>query len=93
MQTFSGGVKENLSAELVNRDESRKETTERRANLDPLLKKQYNGQSLESKTSGKKKHTNISIPLPALKKFASEFAPGMKKNKPYLAKPENVRVY
>ena len=37
----------------------------------------------------KKKSTNI--PLPALKKFAGEVAPGLKKKKPYLAKIENVR--
>ena len=39
----------------------------------------------------KKKTTNI--PLPALKKFASEVAPELKKKKPYLAKIENVRHF
>jgi len=96
LQIFSEEVKKDLRAELVDKDDWSKETIDRWANLDPVLKKEYNDRALnphgkspepEPQTSTKKKSTNI--PLPALKKFASEFAPGLKKNKPYLAKPEN----
>jgi len=99
LQVFSDDVKKDLRAERIPKDDWDKETIDRWAKMDPVTKQWYNDRALnphgkssepesEAQTSGKRK-TNTNVPLPALKKFAAEFAPGLKKNKPYLAKIEN----
>merc|ERR1712050_204729 len=100
LQVFSEDVKKDLRAEGVPNWDWDKETIDRWAKMDPETKQWYNDKALnphgkkspepepEQQSSGKKRK-NTNVPLPALKKFAAEFAPGLKKNKPYLAKIEN----
>jgi len=97
LQIFSMDIKTTLSKEGIPKEDWDKETIDRWARLDPVTKEEYKDRALnpggqppepQEHTPGeKKKSTNI--PLPALKKFAAEVAPGLKKRKPYLAKIEN----
>ena len=99
LQIFSMEIKTTLSKEGIPKEDWDKETIDRWARLDPVTKEEYKDRALnpggqppepqERKPGEKKKSTNV--PLPALKKFAAEVAPGLKKRKPYLAKVENVR--
>ena len=87
--------------EGVPKDDWDKLTIDRWSKLSPEEKKEYKDRALnpgglpsepqEPATPGEKKKKQ-NVPLPALKKFAGEVAPGLKKKKPYLAKIENVRL-
>ena len=100
MQVFSEDVKKDLRAEGVPNWDWDKETIDRWAKMDPETKQWYNDKALNphgkspepEPQSSEKRRKNTNVPLPALKKFAAEFAPGLKKNKPYLAKIENVSL-
>jgi len=99
LQLYSQDLQKVLLKERIPREDWDKEIIDRWAKLDKVTKQEYNeralrplGQSSEPQAhtataKGQKKNTNV--PLPALKKFALEFAPELKKKKPYLAKVEN----
>ena len=100
LQIYSQDCKLALANEGVPKDDWDKTIIDRWSSLPAEEKAVYNDRALHPNgkpsepevTPGKKeKKKATSVPLPALKKFASEVAPGLKKKKPYLAKVENVR--
>lgn len=98
LQIYSQDCKKDLANEGVPKDDWDKLTIDRWSKLSPEEKKVYKDRALnpgglpsepsQPATPGEKKKSK-NIPLPALKKFAAEVAPGLKKKKPYLAKIEN----
>jgi len=99
LQLYSQDLQKVLLKERIPREDWDKEIIDRWAKLDKVTKQEYNeralrplGQSSEPQTHStttKDQKKNTNVPLPALKKFALEFAPELKKKKPYLAKVEN----
>jgi len=99
LQIYSQDCKRALAHEGIPKEDWDKHTIDRWSRLAPEAKQEYKMRALmphgkspevepQARVPGeKKKSTNI--PLPALKKFAGEVAPGLKKKKPYLAKIEN----
>jgi len=98
LQIYSQDCKLALANEGVPKEDWDKTIIDRWSSLPAEEKAVYNDRALHPNgkpsepevTPGKKeKKKTTSVPLPALKKFASEVAPGLKKKKPYLAKVEN----
>jgi len=101
LQIYSQDCKKALAYEGVPKEDWDKLTIDRWSKLSPEDKQVYKDRALnpggqpsqpkeppQPATPGEKKKTT-NVPLPALKKFAAEVAPGLKKKKPYLAKIEN----
>eukprot|EP00092_Neocalanus_flemingeri_P006542 GFUD01007052.1.p1 GENE.GFUD01007052.1~~GFUD01007052.1.p1 ORF type:complete len:560 (+),score=220.44 GFUD01007052.1:152-1831(+) len=96
LQIYSQDCKKSLANEGIPKNEWDKHIIDRWARLPAEEKKEFNDRALnpngkpsEPEETPKEKKKTTNIPLPALKKFAAEVAPGLKKKKPYLAKVEN----